>query len=123
MAEDPALTAEDRQQIVDVGTALGTQAAAVMQTMATAMIQALQEFAQTLEPQMRALAAAAAEFQAICMTEYRAAGAPYGDTEAGMWRWLQERARAQRLEDEAADIRAWHTTLAELRYRQQAARL
>ena len=74
-------------------------------------------FLERLKPAMERLGEAFKNLHEAYWRAYREAGAPYGETEEGLWRWAGERAEAERLARRAAEILSDHRALANMRNR------
>ena len=80
---------------------------------AQAFQQAAMAFQEALAPAMQHMLTFLQQLHAAGWQAYRNAGMPYGETEAGMQRWLEEDMQARRLAADAERIREHHAMLAD----------
>ena len=90
-------------------------------TLGTAWAKILGDCQAACDAMQPALSEMARAVQAFWMTLYervwncyRAAGMPYGESDEGMLRWLQDRRRIEALRLEAERIELHHATMAEI---------
>lgn len=82
-----------------------------------ALSQTMVSLAEELRPALERFGEALKVLHEISWRVYREAGAPYGETEEGMWRWMGECATAERFMMEAERLISWHRVMADLRRR------
>ena len=83
------------------------------------LVEATHDFAQAwviaMTPIIEAIGQFCEAFREIAWEAYLEAGAPYGEIHDGMWRWLRELAKAERLKWEAEQIELRHKQMVDFR--------